>query len=524
MRMSMLIALFAAGCSAPQQPGPHLAPTAPTAAVATPDPAVASPPSAPSPSPELADVERVVATDSVTYVFRVSQIANLVFQLDCLAGLHVCSRSAFSADWRAAEWTADDDAALTAWQQLRRYRGDIANGSPRADPPLPLPRPPRTVANSARIAAYGARDADDLLARLAPFASAADIAKTREILAHFTPRTADRWRVARAGLLAAQADFAALVDRPDVRALVEQIAALYGVGATRQTFELIARPRHRSESSAQQLGDLAVVEVTIGDPAQRKLPVVMHEMFHAWFAAAPIEQQIALVERFAASSDPLAVPGYGLLNEALSTALGNGLIARAVAPDEYDRRIRTSQGLYADRYVDETAKALLPALEARLAAGASVFDDDFIPEYVRAVHAAFPNGLAPIVYLRPMACAFDMSFVDAQRRLREVSRTSIAECTSGASQAVDLFRRRAAWGQAILWPRAKLAELVPLVDAPTMATLRRQALRGQPFVLTQHRSPSGVLFIFVADDAAAAHKLVEAFAAQTELRAGVVVF
>lgn len=531
-RFSTLMVVAAAACNAAQvQPSSPVAPphaAAPTdAAVAT--PVTASPSTTDAPgavaSTSLADAERSVAAEAVTYVFRVSRMTNLLYALDCLSDLHVCSRSAFAASWQAAEWTADDDSALVAWKLFHHPRGSLGDRAAQVDPPLPLPYHPRSVANAVLVAGYGARDLDDYAARLAPMVSAAEAAQAREIVARFESRASDRWQATRAGLVAALDEYTALAARPDVRVLTASIARLYRVPASglRQTFELVARPRHASDSNARQLGDLAVVEITIGEDVTHKFAVVSHEMFHAWLGASPIDDQLALVKRFASSSDPIAAPAYGMLDETLATALGNGLVARAVAPAEYGWRARTPRGLYNDRLIDAIAKALLPALEARLAAGASVFDDDFAPEYLRAVHTAFPDGLPPIAHLRPMACAMDPSLHDAARYLQQVSRAGHVEATDGAREAAELFRRRRAWGKAILWARGNLAALAPLVDPATMTALRRQAKIGSPFVLTTRRSPRGLLFILVADDDAGARTLTDAFAAQPQVREGVFV-
>jgi len=529
-RFSRLVVVGAAACSAarvqPPAAPPHAAAPAP-APVSIP---VAAPPSTTDvpgavASTALADAERSVVAEPVTYVFRASRMTNLLYVLDCLAGLQPCSTAAFATSWPAAAWKPDDDSAIAAWKLLHHARGSVGDHAAQAGPPLPLPYHAHGVADAVVVAGYGARDLDDYAARLAVLVNETDTATARAIAARFESRASDRWQATRAGLVAALEEYVALAARPDVRVLAASIARLYRVpaGGMRQTFELVARPRHASGSNARQLGDLGVVEVTIGDAVTHQFAVVTHEMFHAWFAASPIEDQIALVERFASSADPIATAAYGMLDEALATALGNGLVARAVTPAEYEQRARIPRGLYDDRFIDAVAKALLPALEARLAAGRSVFDDDFVPEYLRAVHTGVPDGLPPIAHLRPMACAMDPSLHEAARYLQQVSRASHVESTDGAPEAAELFRQRRAWGKAILWTRSNLAALRPLVDQATLAALRRQAKAGAPFVLTMRGSPGGFVFVLIADDDAAARKLIDAFAAQPRVREGVFV-
>lgn len=107
--------------------------------------------------------------------------------------------------------------------------------------------------------------------------------------------------------------------------------------------------------------------------------------------------------------------------------------------------------------------------------------------------------------------------------LQQVSRAGHVESTDGAREAAELFRRRRAWGKAILWARGNLAALAPLVDRATLAALRRQAKTGAAFVLTTRRAPRELVFILIADDDAAARELIDAFAAQPQVREGVFV-
>jgi DNA-binding LacI/PurR family transcriptional regulator len=53
--------------------------------------------------------------------------------------------------------------------------------------------------------------------------------------------------------------------------------------------------------------------------------------------------------------------------------------------------------------------------------------------------------------------------------------------------------------------------------------MTRQAKTGAPFVLTTRRSPRGLVFTLIADNAAAARKLIDALVAQPQVREGVFV-
>jgi hypothetical protein len=179
-RFSRLVVIGAAACHAARVHPPSLA--APTHAAAPADAPLSTPanvPQRPTGAPgavatALADVERTVVAEPVTHVFRASRMTNLLYVLDCLAGLHPCSTAAIATSWPAAGWTPDDDSALAAWKLLHHARGSLGDRAAKADPPLPLPYHARGLADAVVVAGYGARDLDDYAARLAPMVSEAD--------------------------------------------------------------------------------------------------------------------------------------------------------------------------------------------------------------------------------------------------------------------------------------------------------------------------------------------------------------
>jgi hypothetical protein len=473
-------------------------------------------------APATEDVETTATVGGVRFVFRAGRMTNFLEQLDCLAELIVCSREAFNSVWQI---DAGDKLALTVWHDLRaHYGGQIDAGlEPEAEPVLPLAYHPRDIESALRVAGFGARDTADYLSRLSVFATTADVDAARGVLARFEARADERWHGHRAELVTSLDGYVALAQRDDVKAIAGDAAHFYSVdpAAARETFELVWRPKHDSPTTAQQLGELAVVEAQSGEPPTGQWPVVAHEMFHAWFSSAPIDKQVALVERFVASNDPLAQPAYAILDEVLATAFGNGLVARAVDRADYDRRAARAQGFYNDPYIDGVAKALLPALEKRLAAHGTAFDPDFVAEYLAAAHAAFPNGLPPIAYLRPLEFLFEPALKLATDHLRELVNANYTDGGDlGSADAIALRAKHRAWGTALVVTKPYLQKLAGLVDATTLAALKKQT--APAFVYAQRRTPIGVTFVFVAADDAAMTKLIDQFAALTTLRDGVI--
>jgi hypothetical protein len=485
--------------------------------------ACAAPPAprqpAPPTTPVAEDVEKTATVGGIRFVFRARRMTNILEQLDCLADLIPCSREAFRAMWKLDD---NDRRALLVWHDMRsHYGGQIDAGlEPQTEPVLPLPYHPRDIEGAFRAIGFGARDADDYLDRMSVLASSADVDAARGVLARFEVRATDYWRANRAELLTALDGYMALAQRDDVKAIAAQASHFYAVdpAAARQTFELIWRPKHDSPTSAQQLGELAVVEAQSGERPSDQWPVVAHEMFHAWFSGSPIDKQIALVERFVATNDPLAQPAYAILDEVLATAFGNGLVARAVDRSDYDKRLGRKLGFYNDTYIDGVAKALLPALEKRLAAHGTVFDADFVAEYLAAVHGAFPEGMPPKMFLRPLDFMYEPAFKASSEHLRELVNASYSDGGEAAPDVVAAIAKHPGWGTALLVTRAKLDDIA---DKTLRAAVAKQT--APAFVYAQRHTPVGVTFVFVAPDDAAMTKLVDQFVGATTMKDGVLI-
>ena len=516
---SSILTLCAAslGCAAATAPCPRIEPK--QVAVASPDAGSSQD-----------TVERSVSSDRVTYVFRASALANLLYQLDCMSGVTRCSRLAFEAMWtRDLGLDQPDKDALATWRAIHfRYHGKIERGD-ETKPPLPLPERHRTVQAGMRVAGYGARDLDDLGTRLSLFADAPDVDASRAIVLRFRLRFERFWVSRKTDLSSAIDGYVKLASRADLRAIADAVAGFYEPelpkGAA-QIFELIARPKHDSPDRGEQLDTYALIEVEPDELPEHRYDVIMHELFHAWFAAAAYDRKLALANRFLASGDASAVPAWGLLDEVLATAFGNGVVDRAVDRADFDKRITRKNGFYDDPYIDGVSKVMLPKLEARLAAKKTLWEDDFVPEYLRAMGEAFPRGLPPVAHLQPLVCAYDATVRAAYDHLTELSRSHQTVSSDGLDDAETraLFADRPMWGSAILVPLAKLGSLDgwgAVLDKPTLNAIRTQAAKKKPFVFTHLRKNAGVLFVFVAPDDASMQALEDRFAKLEDLREGI---
>jgi hypothetical protein len=472
----------------------------------------------PSPVDETADVTRTTKTGAVTYTYRASRMTYLVYTLDCLAEIVPCSPDATM--W--SDQRAEDEDALRTWQELRqRYSGEISDRQRVSRAVLPIPYHDRDVGTAIRVAGFGARDTAELAVRLSLFMGAAEVASATKVVERFAPRIDAHWRSARASVVASLDDYVKLGERADVQALLGQIAAFYAIGdrGAYQTFDLVNRPDGKGSTSAQQLGELAVVEVIAGESAAGRYSVIAHEMFHAWFGASPIESQVALVDRLVATGDPIAGPAWGLFDEVLATALGNGLVARLVDRADYDKRLAQDGGFYNDPFIDKVAKALLPALEKRLANKGTVYDPEFVTEYLAAVHAAFPDGLPPVAYLRPLFIAVPGPDTN---HLMDVARPGYSESFDTIEESIAEAPRLVGWGTVVFTRRADLDKLSAFVSKSALEAVKK--VETKEFVYAWRRKPVGTVFLFVIDRVQAANELVDALAKlKAPLREGVIV-
>src|SRR5215469_14349939 len=69
-------------------------------------------------------------------VVQVSELSNLIYQLDCLSGFANCSQNSYLHLWTSTlDWTAEDQSQLEQWRLLRaKYHGPIALNQPQFQP------------------------------------------------------------------------------------------------------------------------------------------------------------------------------------------------------------------------------------------------------------------------------------------------------------------------------------------------------------------------------------------------------
>ncbi|MDI3289202.1 hypothetical protein [Polyangium sp. 15x6] len=472
--------------------------------------------------------EREARGTKLRLVFHADPLPNLVYQLDCMAGRHPCSRAAYEALWQdELGWDDEDRRTLEAFRKSREsWRGRIELHPKAPAAPLPLPHADRTVAARLSIAGLVARTPDEHVRFLGLVTTPADAQRAQALIDHFRPRFDRYWeREGRAHCEESAENLAALFQREGITGHVEALVGFYKADLPEGAplhFHLMARPAHRSVDAARQIGGHAVIEMPAGAKPEDRAPVVVHEMLHHLHAAATDERLAALSRSFVETNDPLAPASYAVLDEALATALGTAKAMGRLDPPGLSKKLEAPMGLYAEPTIDRVAKAVLPFLDARLAEGKSLHDPGFAPGFLAAVHEAFPDGLPPLAHARPLVAVVAPGLWPAFHAFDGAAMASslggsTASDAMRAPETLNLFASRPHWGGAFFVTHAEIADLARFegpIGAAAVAAITAEARRTRAFVYSTQKSPGVYRFVFVADDLPSMNDLVRALAAQ----------
>jgi hypothetical protein len=494
---------------------------------------VATPaPTSPTPANNPARQADVVRVDSgrLMYSFRAARFTNLVYQLDCLSGTIQCSREAFQELWQKdlGGLSNQDSSLLDDWKALRyEYAGRIQKRGGEEDPGLPLPRSRRQIEARVRIAGYSAGSEERFGENLRILLDEADVTRALRVVRNFSGRFDGFWQKHAARTRASAEGFVKVLQTQGLTELVDRIAKFYGAElpqGTELVFDLVARPSHDSATHAEQIGERALVEVLEGERPEQRLDVVLHELFHYFFAAAKNESLSTLVKSFVTSKHPLAYAAYGLLNESLATTFGNAMVLRLLDQRQFEQRRAKVRGFYDDDFIDAASRALLEPLDVALREGRSLFEPEIFATYLGAIEKAFPEGLPPRAYFRPYAALYEPELEGAYGDFEKLTRSpQIASGTLTEPDATGMLALRPYWTHVtLLRPsrvKAKDPFSLPLVAKDKME-IERRAKANETFAFLAEREAGGRTFVFCATDDARMRELIAGFAKLQKLVPG----
>ncbi len=486
-------------------------------------------------------VTPVAAQPGPDLVVHFTPLANLTYQLDCVSGVAIaCSRENLRALWdREFLRTARDSAQLAQWARIRsRYEdAEVYPAPDEGAPALPLEGRADGVylGERMRVAGFQATSAGDYGERIQLLALAGDAAQLRGVVDHFLPRFDGWWQQEAA---AAGAPFAARVGEllrdPRIAGRIAEFARFYGVEfAPGETidFTLLYRPSLvREGTSGQQIGARSLVEFVAGEQPEQRMDVVIHELCHYLFSRLPRERLATLEAGFlarAAAGDASVPAAYNLLNEALATTFGNGIVIRAfMTPAAYDTLLATDRSLYANPWIDGAAKATLRWIEPWLAQGRAIDDPAFAARYVAALDSAFGARLqAPGPYLTRVVAVLDRFDPSLRTAVRQILRpgssyTSESPCCDAAM--LSDYRSKPALNALIV----VLPDNLPaLADQGVISRAQADSIQGRVradggAVYAFRRSPTAFTWVVTAPASDRAEALVRQLAAVPALFEG----
>src|SRR5262249_9830886 len=147
----------------------------------------------------------------------------------------------------------------------------------------------------------------------------------------------------------------------------------------------------RRLSVAYQLEGYAAVEAPEGGKPEDLIGIVAHESFHYFLSRMAPARRAALLEHVCASEDPSSVAAFGVFDEAVAAALGNGLVGRHyMDPEVFARRL--ARGLVGYRAAAVVARALLPTMDGFLDKGVAASSDEFLRAFLAAARSTYEGG------------------------------------------------------------------------------------------------------------------------------------
>jgi hypothetical protein len=474
-------------------------------------------------------------------VVHYTPLANLTYQLDCVSGVRIpCSRQNLSALWdREFLRTGQDSARLADWARIRgRYEaGEVYPSKEEGAAALPLEGRADGVylSERMRVAGFQATSSADYGQRIQLLALADDAARLRGVVDYFLPRFDGWWqREAQAAGAPFTSRLGELLRDPRVAGRIAEFARFYGVEfAPGETidFTLLYRPSLVDEgTSGQQIGARSLVEFVAGEQPEQRIDVVIHELCHYLFSRTPRERLAALEAAFvarAAAGEASAPAAYNLLDEALATTFGNGIVIRGfMTPADYAGLLATDRSLYANPWIDGAAKATLPWIEAWLAEGRAIDDPAFAPRYVAGLDSAFGARLqAPGAYLTRVVAVldrFDSSLWTPVRRILRPSSSYAGEsdcCDAG--MLADYHSKPSLNALIVILPDhlPALAEQ-GVIPAAQVDAIRARVRADGGAVYAFRRSPTSFTYVVAAPAADRAEALVRQLAAAPSLFEG----
>jgi hypothetical protein len=138
----------------------------------------------------------------------------------------------------------------------------------------------------------------------------------------------------------------------------------------RMAVHLVPVPIADPINRAFQKGKRSFVQFRPDDDPAARVAVVVHGYCHFLFMTAPQDLHKLKMDVFARSAEHSAASAFSVMNEALASAIGNGLFMRSyLGPERFAVYASRTESFYAVPAVDRAVKAVLPLVERYARAG-----------------------------------------------------------------------------------------------------------------------------------------------------------
>jgi hypothetical protein len=229
------------------------------------------------------------------------------------------------------------------------------------------------------LAFFEASNLNDALERAGELLDAGAAKDFDTAVRHFEPRYRQVWKEGSIpeGFLAR---VRASERREELAAFLVNAARLLGISPQQDPHpRLVLVPVPSGYGThAQAIGPFLLVEVQRGEGLADEVAPIVHENVHFLLSRIPA-RRIEALERAARNVKPWGADAWGLLQEALPTAIAQGVADRSFRPEDWSRR----QPWYHTEAVDRYAKRIFPLVEEALRQNGSL-DESLVKRLVGA--------------------------------------------------------------------------------------------------------------------------------------------
>lgn len=269
----------------------------------------------------------------------------------------------------------------------------------------------------------------------------------------------------------------------------------------------------------EQVELFAATEFFPDEKPEERIDVVIHELCHFLFDQVSVDKTIQLQNAFLADGRPTLMPAYNLMNEALATALGNGIVTKLFMKKEaWDKYAAKPQSFYNNESIDLAGKQIIPLLETWLKEGKTIYDKAFVRDYISTLEKAFGPALtSPSLYLSEMVFQASGQF---EKPFRKYVRRTLKVASMWASQGdwepgVDTFTKQPKLNALfIVHPsEIKLLEKYKILPSKEVERIDDAYDKDGSVLYSYQRSTGVFVFVVIEKTYASAVKLLDKLAA-----------